>query len=221
MESINPDLANEWNSARNGNLTPQIVMAGSHKKVWWICAVGHEWQATIKSRANGTGCPICANKIIQKGYNDLKTTHPNLADEWNSARNGDLTPEMVVAGSRKKVWWVCRNSHEWQASVSSRTLGSGCPICSNKSVKTGINDLETIDPILAKEWNHEKNGNLTAQMFSVGSSKKVWWKCDKGHEWKTSIANRSNGTSCPFCAGNKLLIGFNDLKTVNPRLAEE
>ena len=54
-------------------------------------------------------------------------------------------------------------------------------------------------PELAKEWNYEKNGSLTPQTVSVGSGKKVWWRCDKGHEWQAQICGRKKH-GCPVCA---------------------
>lgn len=69
--TCNPELAQEWNyeknkGLRNGNGTlieaPQYVTCGSSQSVWWKCTNGHEWQATIKSRSSGKGCPICSKK---------------------------------------------------------------------------------------------------------------------------------------------------------------
>jgi len=61
LAEVNPELAKQWHSTKNGNLTPFDVSAGSHNKVWWKCSKGddHEWEASIKSRNNGNGCPIC------------------------------------------------------------------------------------------------------------------------------------------------------------------
>ena len=63
----------------------------------------------------------------------------------------------------------------------------------------GFNDLAHINPYIAKEWNYEKNGNKIPQKYTCKSGIKVWWKCEKGHEWKTSISNRSRGDGCPKC----------------------
>ena len=50
----------EWDYERNQNLTPNQISPNSHKKVWWICKNGHEWEAQVKSRNYGCGCPMCA-----------------------------------------------------------------------------------------------------------------------------------------------------------------
>ena len=221
LATINPKLAKEWNYEKNDNLLPTQVSCGSNKKVWWKCSKGHEWEASIVSRNNGVCCPVCANNQILAGYNDLATLNPDLAKEWNYEKNGDLLPTMVTCGSSKKVWWKCNKGHEWQCRINHRNNNIGCPYCSGRYVITGFNDLQTINPDLAKEWNHEKNGDLLPTMVMAGSHKKVWWKCNKGHEWQTSISNRVKNRGCPICSNKKVLAGYNDLATLNPDLVKE
>ena len=43
--------------------------------------------------------------MLVLGVNDLVTTHPDIALEWNDERKGDLKPTDVKAGSRDVVWW--------------------------------------------------------------------------------------------------------------------
>jgi hypothetical protein len=58
-----PRLVAEWHPERNGDLHPARVSAGSKRRVWWRCALGHEWEAPVDRRAiRGTGCPACAGK---------------------------------------------------------------------------------------------------------------------------------------------------------------
>ena len=113
-------------------LTPVDVKPNSDKKVWWKCSRGHEWQATINSRNAGCDCPICSNKKILKGYNDLQTVNPALAKEWNYENNNVLTPAEVSPNSGKKVWWKCQRGHEWQATINSRNNRNGCPVCNTE-----------------------------------------------------------------------------------------
>lgn len=217
----NPEIAKEWNCEKNGNLKPEHFAANSHKKVWWKCSKGHEWQATIKERNNGNGCPYCAGKKVLSGYNDLQTVNPTLAKEWNYEKNNRLTPMEVTPNSHLKVWWKCSQGHEWQASIADRNSGRGCPYCAGKKVLKGFNDLQTVNPTLAAEWHHEKNKGLTPADVTPNSHETVWWKCNEGHEWQAIIGNRHKGNGCPYCAGQKVLKGTNDLQTVNPILANE
>ena len=189
-------------SDQPGNLT-----VGSHKKVWWRCTNGHEWQAAPKTRVRmGAGCPICANDVAQAGYNDLTTLFPAVAAEWHPTKNGNLTPSQVVSGSHQTLWWRRSLGHEWRAEIVDRTRGSnGCPYCGNKKVLAGFNDLASIEPEIAAEWHPTLNGALTPEMVTAGSNRKVWWICPDGHVWRTAISNRTNAkkrTGCPVCAGN-------------------
>jgi len=193
----------------------QLVL---EKKVWWKCKKGHEWQASIDNRNHGRGCPYCCNQKIGED-NNLKVTNPKLAKEWHPTKNGKLTPSAVFAGSEKKVWWKCKNGHEWQASIAGRNQGIGCPYCANKKTCKD-NCLQTTNPELAKEWDYEKNGNITPDNVTAGSEKKVWWKCKKGHEWQAIVYTRNKGIGCPCCSGKKAS-KENNLLIKNPELAKE
>ena len=83
----------------------------------------------------------------------------------------------------------------------SRTGPPGRP--DGKQVLAGFNDLATLDPAIAAQWDQERNGNLTPEMVTAGSAKRVWWRCDQGHVWKTKIYVRTGRqrSGCPVCAG--------------------
>lgn len=128
----NQKIANEWNYEKNGSLKPQYFAANSNKKVWWKCSNGHEWQASISNRNKNHGCPYCSGRYVIQGENDLQTVNPTLVNEWNFEKNNKLLPVDVMPNSDKKVWWKCPKGHEWQARISSRNQGSGCPQCSKE-----------------------------------------------------------------------------------------
>ena len=204
MKTTHPNLALDWHPTKNGELSPTKVSHGSHRRVWWICSEGHEWKMEIANRSSGYGCPYCSGQMVLQGYNDLKTTHPNLALEWHPTKNGELSPTMVSRGSTRKVWWKCSEGHEWQATIGSRSQGSGCPYCSGNKVLLGFNDLATINPDLAAEWNTTRNGMILPTQVTLKSGKTVWWLCKYGHEWQAKICNRANGSGCPVCRRKKL-----------------
>ena len=224
LTNVYPEIAKEWHPTKNGTLRPTDVIAGSHKKVWWVCNKGHEWLATIHNRtAAGTKCPYCSNKKVLSGFNDLASTNPTVANEWNYEKNTCLLPTMISSGSNKKVWWKCSLGHEWQAAIVERAIrGTGCPYCANQKVLIGFNDLATTNPDVALDWNYSKNQELLPTMIPSGSQKRVWWKCSLGHEWQETIVNRTiRGYGCPVCSGHRVLAGFNDLATIYPDIAEE
>lgn len=145
--------------------------------------------------------------------NILSEVHPELVAEW-SDKNLPLTPYKITYGSNKVVWWKGACGHEWKTSVKARSNGENCPICSGARVIEGINDLATLKPALAAEWS-SKNDPLKPTMVTIGSHKKVIWQDKYGHEWTATVKSRAlNGTGCPYCSHNKILVGFNDLETL-------
>lgn len=223
LAALFPELAHQWHPTRNGNLSPTQVLPGSHRTVWWICKKGHEWRAQIKSRVAGCGCPVCTNREIQLNENDFASKFPVLADQWHPTKNESLTPEQVPPGTTRKVWWRCEKGHEWQASIASRTSGgNGCPVCAGKKVIAGENDLASQFPAIAAQWHLTKNETLTPQQVTPNSNRKVWWRCEKGHDYQATIKARTVSSSgCPYCAGRKVLPGFNDLATLAPDVAQQ
>jgi hypothetical protein len=194
----NPSLAGEWHPNKN-ELALNDVTCGSNRKVWWLCPKGHEWEATVKSRSYGAGCPFCAGKMATAD-NCLETVMPALAKEWHPKKNS-LFPKQVTPGSRKKVWWRCVKGHEWVARVTDRSDGTGCPYCSGRLVSKD-NCLAKVNPSLAREWHPTKNA-FSPRDVTPGSDRRVWWICRKGHEWETTVNSRSHGTGCPRCASQK------------------
>lgn len=218
-----PQLASEWHPTRNGTLTPDQVLPGSHRMVWWRCGKGHEWKSQINSRVAGCGCPYCAARQIIPGETDLLSTDPLLAAQWHSEKNAPLTPKDVSMGTSKRVWWRCEKGHEWKASVRSRSRGGcGCPVCAGRQIVPGYNDFASMYPQLAAQWDSTKNGNLRPEQVSVCSNRTVWWRCELGHSYRATVSGRtSRGQGCPYCSGQKVLAGFNDLATRVPQIAAQ
>ena len=81
---------------------------------------------------------------------------------------------------------------------------------------------EEIKNRLKEEWDYEKNNGLIIDDFSLGSHKKVWWKCKKGHSWEAELKSRvRTNCGCPYCSGKKAVKGVNDFITLYPELAKE
>ncbi len=172
LTTLRPELAKEW-SKKNKDLQPTMVTIGSSKKVIWKGKCGHEWIATVKSRAiSKTGCPYCSHNSILEGFNDLASQKPDLAEEW-SKKNYPLMPDMVTVFANRKVWWKCKEcGNEWNTLISTRSGGSKCPYCSGLILLKGFNDLSTTYPQIASEWS-ERNLPLEADMVNAKSRKDV------------------------------------------------
>lgn len=251
-----PDLVKEWNYKKNGNLKPEDVSYGSDKKVWWLLHYtvpndypieslrgrhfDFEWQAKIYYRNEHPACPYLAGHSIWIGFNDLQSISPELAKQWHPTKNGNLKPSQIAVNADRKIWWLypyddpVTGKHfdfEWQASVYNRFFGhTNCPYISGQSVWEGFNDLQTINPELAKQWHPTKNKNLKPTQITAKSNKKVWWFLPYDDpvtgkhfdfEWQAIIKNRNQGSGCVYLTGKAVLEGFNDLATINPELAAQ
>ena len=211
LASQKPELAAEW-SARNAPLLPTQVTVFANRKAWWRCReCGNEWKTLISTRSDGSKCPYCSGYILLKGFNDFATLYPQLAEEW-SDRNLPLTPDTVNDKSRKNVWWKCRTcGYEWKSVIHSRAKGAMCPVCADRAVLTGYNDLATTDPHLLDEWDFDKNTDFLPEHISRQSMYSVWWKCPLNHSYKATISDRASGMGCKVCD--------KEYKSVLPKLA--
>jgi len=206
FQTTNPELAKQLVG------TDPRSFVGGHAKMQWKCNLGHTWMAQVNNRVSHLqGCPVCTNKKILVGFNDFLTTDPLLAQE---IVDGD--PRTFTRGTTKKYKWRCEMGHNYLTTPLHRISGYGCHFCSGKYVLVGFNDFLTTNPEDAK---HLVNADPTT--FTKGSNKYFEWKCGLGHIWKASVSTiiRSSGLGCPFCSGNKVLVGFNDLNTTHPLVA--
>jgi len=74
---------------------------------------------------------------------------------------------------------------------------------------------------LLNQWHTEKNGDLTPDQVTTGMQRKVWWKCNKGHEWQAQVRYRVSGNQCPYCTKRFVSPNETDLATTHPLLAAE
>jgi hypothetical protein len=209
--STHPHLLNELISSDGTD----FVAGSTNKFCTWKCPLGHIYESKPHNRAiRGQGCPYCSRHKVLEGFNDLKTTHPEIAKEAY-----DFDPTKLSAGSHSYVHWKCPKNHIYGSVLKQRTGKdkSNCSVCSGDQIMKGVNDLATTHPALASEvygWD--------ATSFTQGHNKKLNWICSFGHIWQASPNSRTNMKSgCPVCDGRKLFTGFNDLKTMFPEIAKQ
>ena len=202
-----PELMAEWHPTKNEDLIPEDVPYGAGTKVWWLCSMGHEWQSSPNQRTNrNSGCPECYNLVRSDNTRkatpqfNLLTEQPALCQEWHPRLN-QHRPEFYMPRSMDKVWWLCSSGHEWEAVIDSRTSGRGCPYCAGYLASPESN-FAVMFPDLVAEWHPTKNTN-TPDQYTPRSNFKVWWKCQKGHEWRATVDSRSQGTGCPKCSNQQ------------------
>ena len=189
LATVVPKVADEW--SEKNEKKPTEVTAFANRKAWWKCRdCDYEWNTLISTRSGGSKCPCCSGYTFIKGRNDLKTTHPEIAEEW-SEKNYPLQPDEVNAKSSKNVWWHCKKcGNEWKSVINARIKGTVCPVCAEREVLAGYNDLATTDKNLLREWDYELN-RIQPTEVSRTSAKRVWWKCRHGHSWSMKINERT------------------------------
>ena len=123
------DIIEEFDVKKN-KFTMKEVTAGSDRKTWWKCSKGHSYQSSPSRRViRGSGCGICSHNILVKGVNDLLTTNPEIAKEWDYEKN-KVGPDEVMAGSNiEKYWFICPKGHSYKSAPLNRKKGTNCPQC--------------------------------------------------------------------------------------------
>lgn len=215
-----PEAAARWHEGKNGDLKIESILAGSARKVWWRCSAGHEWFRTVNQEVLKEGCLSCKVRSVPKGTS-MAATDPAMAEQLHPYLNGDITADNVTATTTIYVWWQCEKGHEWRTSPKRRSLGMGhCLICRNRKVAPGENDMATTHPELAEQLHRRLNPGVTANSVVAGTTKKLWWQCEKGHEWSARGNARVRGHGCPTCA-RFCIPGLNDLVTTRPDIAAD
>lgn len=225
LAAVYPELAKQW-SEKNGDLTPWDVSSHSNKAVWWECPVTQEvWKTDPNHRVRSKDfkSPFVTGKKVLVGYNDLKSQYPNVINEWHPDRNGDLKPEMVTAGSDKKVWWIClETGAPYQATVNKKVAGTKSPYVANKKVLAGYNDLASQAPLEVVGQFSEELNKVSANEVIVSSAKKYKWICPTyGLVFEDEVRARVKHILSPFEMGTKVIPGVNDLATQNPDLSAQ
>lgn len=221
LQTKYPQLSLEWHPTKNGKLKPDMVLPGSRDKVYWLCPkCNYSYPASPAKRTKEkpTGCPVCANRVIISGINDLATIRPDLAAEWHPTKNGNIKPTQIAPNYSKKVWWVCPEcNYEYLKTPNKRiSAGQGCPKHAKErmkeklhdnALKRGNNDLASQCPDLLEEWDYEANEGLCKpEDVTIGNSSiNIHWICSVcGHKWQATAYNRIHLESgCKPCGQKK------------------
>lgn len=180
------------------------LFVNSKKEINWKCERGHTFKEKVNvmySRKNK--CFFCTGRQIWPGENDLQTLYPEIAKEFDVEKNG-ITPDHISPRDTKKYFWTCENKHpSFEQSVGHRvTRKNVCPYCSGRKAVSGINDLETLYPEIASEWDVENNNGVLPKDVSPFTYTSYYWICPKGHSYKKKVIQRTKfhkPIDCPKC----------------------
>ncbi len=215
-----PELMEIWDWDRN-TILPDSIGKRCDKKVWWCCPNGHDsyLQSPHQKVSGSTDCPRCN---IEKRARDVAAewrekrgsiakTHPELIAEWDYQKN-TVAPEEIMGGSHTKIWWICLKCHNsFCMTPNLRTAkGCSCPVCGatsraktkRENLKAKYGSLAESHPLLASEWDYEKNIDTPSDVHQ-GTPDRRWWICTMGHpSYQQSIRDRvRRNYGCPKCQG--------------------
>ena len=152
-----------------------------------------------------TAAALTAGKSNEQAGPDISRLAPHLQQEWDQKANAHLGSIMIAPHSHRKVWWRsgwCKTGqpHRWQATVSNRSQGKGCPHETGKAV-CPCNDLAHNHQKVAAEWDWDLNGERTPDTVAATSNTKAAWRCGLcGHRWSATVSHRTLfGHGCPPC----------------------
>lgn len=235
LAELYPSIANDWDEERNG-ISAQLFMpwGKSDSVYWWHCEnCGQSYQMRLISKTQDRGCPVCQGKIVVRGYNDIDTLKPEVADLW-SDKNGEKKSWMYTIGSGKQAWFICPEcGEERYAHINAIcNISTLCGKCSGK-LRSRMHiekygSLKDRYPAVAEQWHPSKNGDITPDMVSPRSDFLAYWYCRK-HEytWSARVATRtSKGNAignCPECIReiNMRPEHGSSLKDLYPKIADE
>lgn len=214
-----PELYKKLSKTNNKKVFEEKVSI--YEDLEWDCVEGkeaHSFKKSIKRMLANSNCKYCSKKAFCKGINDIETLYPSLVKSFDVAKNNNKAEDCIASGS-KYFWWRCLKDHSYRAKLIWRIEGMNCPYCSNHKVLAEFNDVAS-DSKLSKYYS-EKLNSISSDKILASSTKLVWWECELDHSWKnTPSILKEVKNPCPYCSNRKFLAGFNDLKTLFPKLSE-
>ena len=185
-----PDLMTEWNYGKNEGKTPYHYRKHSPKKVWWVCSkCGHGWLAQIASRTKQRlGCPACSGHVVSD-KNRLTKIRPWVANEWVRCLDCGGQVDEHPFGSSHRGQWQCGSGHIWDAIISSRSAGNGCPKCHPHRSKREIRIacelaylFPDISPIDTVRLDPEDRRKLICDIYSPANNLVIEYDGSYWHE---------------------------------------
>ena len=139
-------------------IVPMEEYKGTHERMPFMCKEGHVWPSTPHDILDGYGCPFCAGNAVLKGYNDLWTTNPEMAQMLRDPNVG----YKISRGSHREVEWICPTCGFPKKSTPKQVAmyGLACSRCSdgisypNRLIVALLEQLKisTFYPEWSPEW---------------------------------------------------------------------
>ena len=178
-------MTKEFHPTLNGKFNPDNLTAGTSKKLWWICSQDCEfvtgakcenvWQNTGMHRLDGQMCPVHGGGGLHSdGRNSLNKLRPELIEEWDFQKNGNLSPDSVTISSGKYAHWICNTcGNKWKSIIASRSKGHGCSACKKKSQRKLFEVVKKLFPNVECKFDY-KHPDLVFDNSNARMELDIW-----------------------------------------------
>lgn len=113
---------------------------------------------------------------MSKHLNIMMTSDENLMMMFDASFNPGVNPDSITIGSTKKLNWRCIHDNRHVFSMSPLNLvnqGYRCPACLGNICITGVNDIATEHPRLARLFDSNANNVKPSMITSHGRASTV------------------------------------------------
>ncbi|MBR2384854.1 MAG: zinc-ribbon domain-containing protein [Clostridia bacterium] len=181
-----PKIAKEWHPVKNGDLTPLDISKKNGRKVWWICQYGHEWQATPRDRANGTGCPICSSRRLtsfpeQAIYYYVKKLYPDAVNRCKNIFENGMELDIYIPSIKLAIEFDGAHWHDNEE--VHRREKEKYTLCRDKNIflirirertKNDWKDIADTLYIIEKRKGDQLSKVIQAILDSIDRSSNMW-----------------------------------------------
>ena len=192
---------------------PDVVLPAhriKHAVQLWLSKQANCTTGMLDTRTNAWQCMVFKAAMLQQ---------PGISVATLLQRQPNLSSMLTQPLSQTSA---CRVHFHGQCSaLASRS----CTTASTGQAEKQGTDITRLTPLLQSQWDHLKNAHFGNVLITPHGHKKVWWVCDQcpdghAHEWEATVANRTNGSSCPYCASRRVC-QHSSLPTIAPAVAAQ
>lgn len=156
-----------------GNIEIIGEYTGSDNSIECKCKIDEYTWNPIAFSLYKSGCPVCTNRVIVRGINDLWTTHPHIAKLLTNQNEG----YEIVAGTHQKKSFTCPNCGKSNTQIVNNVTKRNhisCPSCDdnistpNKIMYHLLSQINIeFETEKTFDWGLNKDGNKVKYDFFV------------------------------------------------------
>ncbi len=199
------DWLDRWDYELN-EIGPEDVAYRSGKKYWFKCPRGlhnSTYRCVANLTVNENSVLIC-KQCNSFGQYLLDTFGEFGVRQYWSIQNTTDPFDISVGDSTTTIWIKCQNDEHPDYSTIPNVfaiMGCRCPVCVNKKIIPGVNDIATTRPDLASYFLYEED----THKYAACSGKFVWMRCPicRSVQFKQISHVYVRGFSCDRCSRGK------------------